>query len=169
MIRIVQAASPAELNDVRALMRAFVVWHREAHPGDAARIDSYFDAAAFEASLAGLPGEFAPPAGALLLAHAEDGRPAGCVAMRAADEGVCEMKRMYVADAFRGQGVGKALVERLLVAARAAGHKRMGLETSVSQTAAIALYERMGFRRIEPYNAAPAALEGWLVALERGL
>jgi hypothetical protein len=74
MPTVFDATTPAQLEQVRQLIRSFVAWHRERHVQDLALIDEYFDAAAFEAELASLPGEYAPPRGALLATH-ETGRP----------------------------------------------------------------------------------------------
>ncbi len=71
----------------------------------------------FENELATLPGDYAPTAGALLLARMGDSN-CGCVALRPFAENVCEMKRLYVRPAFRGQGVGKALVREIIERAR---------------------------------------------------
>jgi GNAT superfamily N-acetyltransferase len=160
-----QATTPAQLEDARTLMRAFVAWSREAQVDNLHLLDLYFDPDAYERSLAMLPAESGPPSGSLVVAYVE-GRPAGCVAMRDLGEGVCEMKRMYIADEFRGQGLGRALAERIIADARAAGYARMRLETSIRQPEAIRLYEGVGFRRIPHYNAAPPAMEHWLLAFE---
>src|SRR4028119_563641 len=108
MLTVVEPTRDQELDDARALMRAFVAWHRERHVDDIALIDRYFDDAEFEAELAGLPGKYVPPEGRLLIAY-QDGRPAGCVALRDLSDGTCEMKRMFVPIQFRGMGVGRAL------------------------------------------------------------
>src|SRR5690242_5124750 len=113
MAVVVVVPGPREMDAVRALIRGFVAWHRSRHLDDLELIDRYFDEAEFERELAGLPGNYVPPAGQLLLATCA-GEPAGCVALRRLDDGVCEMKRMYVDAAFRGKGVGVALTERLL-------------------------------------------------------
>src|SRR5579872_201947 len=83
-MQICRPHSAEQLDQVRALMRAFVAWHRERHVQDIHLIDAYFDAAAFEQELATLPGEYGPPDGELLLAH-YDGAVAGCVALRRID------------------------------------------------------------------------------------
>ena len=108
----------------------------------------------FEAELAGLPGAYAPPEGRLLLALYE-GQLAGCVALRKFEDGVCEMKRLFVRPAFRGQGIGRALVRRVIEEARAAGYSTMRLDTLARMRAAITLYESLGFRRIEAYRPYP--------------
>lgn len=86
-------------------MRAFIEWHRQRHRAESALIDQYFDPVAFDAELNGLPAEFAPPEGRLLLACHDD-RPAGCVAVRDLGAGACEMKRMFVYSEFHGKGIG---------------------------------------------------------------
>jgi ribosomal protein S18 acetylase RimI-like enzyme len=168
MVDVRQAQTPAEIGDVRALIRAFLAWHRARHVEDLALIDGYFDADAFEYELATLPGKYAPPRGSLLIAYVE-GKPAGCVALRDLGDGACEMKRMFVPDEFRGLGVGRALAERVLHDARAAGYRVMRLDTSHRQSEAIKLYERQGFRRIAPYDELPENMKAWLVFFERDL
>ena len=166
MTHVEAATSPAQLDAVRGLMRDFLRWHRERHVQDLARIERYFDAQAYEAELAGLPGPYAPPRGRLLHA-AQDDAPAGCVALHELDEpGVCEMKRMFVPPALQGRGVGGALAHRLLEEARAIGYRAMRLDTSVRQAEAIALYRRLGFEPIEPYYELPPDLRDWLVFME---
>jgi putative acetyltransferase len=158
-------ASADELEQVRALMRAFVAWHRERHQQDLSLIDSYFDAAAFETELASLPGKYAPPTGHLFLATV-NGAPAGCVALREIDDDACEMKRMYVYPEYHGRGVGRALGEAVIDAARAAGYRVMRLDTSIRQAEARTLYQRLGFREIAPYYELPEELRNWLVFME---
>jgi ribosomal protein S18 acetylase RimI-like enzyme len=161
---IAEPETPADLDAVRGLIRAFVAWHRERHTDDLHLIDGYFDAGEFEAELAGLPGKYAP----LLLARC-DGEPAGCVALRRLDDETCEMKRMYVDSRFRGRGVGRALTERVLAEARSRGYARMRLDTSVRQKEAIGLYERFGFAPIEPYYELSREMREWLVFRELDL
>jgi GNAT superfamily N-acetyltransferase len=164
-IEVAQATTAAQVDEVRALFRAFFDWHRSQHSADLALVERYFDAAAFEREIASLPGQYAQPTGSLLLAHHE-GRPAGCVALRALSEGACEMKRMFVLPEFRGLGVGRALAERVVADARIAGYTQMRLDSSRRQQAAIGLYEASGFHRVQPYYNVPDDLREWLVFLE---
>jgi putative acetyltransferase len=165
MVQVLIPTTAEQLDHTRALMRAFIAWHRERHQQDLALIDSYFDAAAFEAELTGLPGKYAPPRGQLLLAMVGD-QPAGCVALRRIDSARCEMKRMFVYPERQGQGVGRALAEAVIRDARAMGYQSMLLDTSIRQAEAQALYRRLGFRDIAPYYDLPEALRNWLVFME---
>lgn len=108
----------------------------------------------FETELQGLPGEYAPPAGRLILAFHKN-LPAGCVALRRIDEQVCEMKRLYVRPGVRGLNLGRQLAERVIGEARRIGYRSMRLDTLPSMTEAIALYRNLGFRETEAYRFNP--------------
>ncbi len=109
----------------------------------------------FDQELAGLPGDYAPPEGRLLLAT-YDSQPAGCVALHKLDSRSCEMKHLYVRPQFRGKGLGKALTERIINEARLIGYKQLRLDTvePVMRTA-VAMYRTLGFREIAPYRPNP--------------
>lgn len=108
----------------------------------------------FETELANLPGVYAAPEGSLLLAE-YDNRIAGCVALKKIDEGVCEMKRLYVRSDFRGKAIGRELSEAIVEDARKIGYKKMRLDTLTRLTEAITLYRSMGFKEIIPYVFNP--------------
>ncbi|WEK05917.1 MAG: GNAT family N-acetyltransferase [Candidatus Devosia phytovorans] len=168
MVTIVETSARADMDDARRLMRAFVAWAQELSVEDRHMIDRYFDPAAFDAELENLPGKYAPPDGRLLLAR-EGEVAVGCVALRPLEPGVCEMKRMFVEPAFHGRGIGLALATRLIELARDSDHRIMRLDTSRHQAPAIALYQKLGFRRIPAYYPPPAGSEGFLLFFEKDL
>ena len=110
----------------------------------------------FDQELAELPGKYTPPSGRLFLALS-DGQAVGCVALRKLEENICEMKRLYVRPQFRAQRSGRQLAEAIIVAAREAGYGRIRLDTLASLKPAIALYESLGFQRIDAYYPNPIA------------
>ena len=111
----------------------------------------------FEQELAGLPGHYAPPGGRLLLAE-YDGQPAGCVALHKWDDGICEMKRLYLRPSFRGKGLGRAIAEKIITDARSIGYQRMRLDTiEPLMKDAVEMYRKLGFREIAPYRPNPIA------------
>jgi carbonic anhydrase len=144
-LKIRQAGSEAEVAAARELLVEY-----------AASLDFHLCFQAFEAELANLPGDYAPPRGRLLLAYWA-GALAGVVAFRPYGDEDCEMKRFYVRPAFRGKGIGKALTAALLAGARAEGYRRMVLDTVPSMTAAIAHYQALGFVPTAPYRHNPIA------------
>lgn len=143
MTRIHPTGSP---EDVALARQLFVEYQR------AVGVDLCFQG--FQAEVAALPGAYAPPRGRLLLARV-DGRPAGCGALRPLPGDAAEMKRMWVRPEFRGLGLGRALAEALLAAARAEGYRRVRLDTLPSMAEAQALYRSLGFLAVPPYNDNP--------------
>ncbi|MCP3139217.1 GNAT family N-acetyltransferase [Pyxidicoccus xibeiensis] len=148
MLAIEPAQFPVDLPLVQTLWREY---------SESLGIDLSFQD--FEAELAGLPGKYAPPRGRLLLAR-RGAQDLGCVALRPLSVDTCEMKRLYVRPAARGEQLGRRLAERICDEARAAGYRRICLDTLPSMAAAVGLYTSMGFRPIEPYvfNPIPGAM-----------
>jgi GNAT superfamily N-acetyltransferase len=109
----------------------------------------------FDQELAALPADYAPPSGRLLLAEF-NGRPAGCVALHRLEDGVCEMKRLYVRPEFRGHKIGRRLSEAVIAEARVAGYERMRLDTVAPvMREAVQLYRELGFYEIPAYRPNP--------------
>ena len=112
----------------------------------------------FELEIAELPGEYAPPRGALLMALVNN-EPAGCCALRPLDSvdyaNACEMKRLYVRPHFRSLGIGRLLAEAVLEHARVADYGCMLLDTLDDMESARALYHELGFQEIPPYYHNP--------------
>lgn len=121
----------------------------------------------FDQELITLPGEYAEPRGALLMAYV-DGQVAGCCALRPMDSvdypNACEMKRLYVRPAFRGLGLGRQLAEAIMDTARIAGYDDVLLDTLDDMEAARTLYEDLGFEEIPPYYHNPIAGAHYLKA-----
>lgn len=157
-IRLVEATDPHSIEEVRRLFRSYASEF-------AGSIAESLCLQGFESELEALPGRYAPPAGCLLLALVED-RSAGCVALRDLGGGTCEMKRLYVASAHRGRGLGEQLIEGIVGWAERAGYRRMVLDTLPEMTAASALYRRHGFVETDRYWDNPI---GQAIYMERRL
>jgi len=154
----VSIAEPTDLPALTQLFRAY-----------AASLPIDLGYQGFDDELASLPGKYAPPDGALLIARGVSGAALGCVAMRPLGfgvcpspvgegrPGVCEMKRLYVAPQGRGQGLGRQLARAIIEAARAAGYAEMRLDTLASMGEAQALYRSLGFTEIGAYYDTPIA------------
>jgi GNAT superfamily N-acetyltransferase len=150
-LRLVTPDTPELIDESRSIFREYA---------EALGVDLCFQG--FEAELAALPGDYAPPLGALLLGLV-DGTVAGCGAIRPLPDvdyaNACEMKRLYVRRAFRRFGLGQALAQALIDRARAAGYSVMLLDTLDDMEAARELYASLGFTEVPPYyfNPIPGA------------
>jgi ribosomal protein S18 acetylase RimI-like enzyme len=155
-IQLRTAESPADLAAVRALFLEY-----QADLG----IDLCFQG--FAEELDRLPGDYAEPAGVLMLATV-DGLPAGCCAFRSLTSSdhlnACEMKRLFVRPAFRGCGLGRRLVEQIMSRAELAGYNTILLDTLSDMEAARALYQEVGFVEVAPYYHNPLPGAHYLMA-----
>lgn len=137
------ARTAIELTSAAALLRAYA----KALPVDLAP-------QGFSQELKSLPGPYAPPGGELLLAKRGD-HVLGCIALKALEPGVAEIKRLFVRPQARGTGIAKALVEAAIATAQKLGYGEIKLDTLPEMTAAIALYKSFGFVPIPPYGSHP--------------
>jgi putative acetyltransferase len=155
----IELAAPATTDEIEALRAIF----REYAQG--LGVDLCFQN--FEQELAQLPGDYAAPRGALFLAKV-DGEVAGCCALRPLDSvdypNAAEMKRLYVRKPFRNFGLGRALAQAAMDAAREAGYACVLLDTLDDMEAARELYEELGFGEIPPYYHNPIAGAHYLKA-----
>jgi putative acetyltransferase len=145
MCEIVHATTDEQIEQVRNLFAEY-----------RAQLPVEYCFRSFDAEIAGLPGAYAPPKGALLLATVV-GQPVGCVGLRPFPlPGACEMKRLYVRPGFRGGKVGRSLVERVMSEALALGYRSMRLDSHPpTMASAIAMYRRFGFREVSPDPLEP--------------
>lgn len=141
-VPIRQAASPTDIAHARELFQEYAAW-----------LDVDLSFQDFDEELATLPGKYAPPRGRLFLAGNE---PLGCIALRPLEEdGVGEVKRLYVRPAARGTGLGRELAETVLSHAREIGYRELCLDTADWMGDAMRLYARLGFRQRSPYYHNP--------------
>lgn len=143
MVKLSHVDAPEEMPVVRALFEEY-----------AASLDIDLCFQGFDVELETLPGSYAPPDGTIVVARVDE-EPAGCVALRRIDGDTCEMKRLYVAPAHRRKGVGRALAEEVIAAARERGYASMKLDTLESMTEANDLYRSLGFAPCGAYRYNP--------------
>jgi len=145
-LSIAQAETPAQIAHVRELFLEY-----------AQSLGFSLCFQSFDAELAGLPGDYAPPGGRLLLATYE-GQLAGCVALHPLESQICEMKRLYLRPQFRGKALGRALAEQIIAEGRQIGYQRIRLDTvEPVMKDAVAMYRKIGFQEIAPYRLNPIA------------
>jgi ribosomal protein S18 acetylase RimI-like enzyme len=144
-LEISAAEFPGDREDVVGLLREYQA---------SLSVDLCFQG--FEEEVAGLPGDYAPPGGTLLVGRM-DGRVMGCVALRRQDAETGEIKRLYVRPAARGRRLGPRLVDGVIAQARGLGFKRLCLDTLPEMAEAQRLYEALGFRDVPAYTFNPVA------------
>ena len=143
-VTIVQAETVGDIEIARAIFREYESW---------LGLDLCFQG--FEEELKDLPGKYAPPDGRLYLARV-GADIAGAIALRPLEPGICEMKRLFVREEFRGMRICQALIERLIKEAKSIGYAAMRLDTYPPKMGkAVLLYESYGFREIQPYYNNP--------------
>ena len=144
MIKIINAETIEQIEEARKLFRKYEAW-----------IDLDLCFQGFEEELANLPQKYALPEGRLFLALVDE-KVAGCVALRKLEDGICEMKRLFVREEFRGQKVGVLLVEKLISEAKEIGYEKLRLDTyPPKMQKAVGLYQAYGFQEIPPYYHNP--------------
>lgn len=155
---VIRPAVPRDLPRVKELVRDYVEW---------IALDLAFQE--IDAEIDGLPGEYAPPRGVLLVACPDGGEPVAMIALRPLDDAIAEMKRLYVSPSARGQGLARALILRLLDEALALGYQEVRLDTLPMMGDAQGLYAALGFRDIAPYYDTPIAGTRFMaLALQEG-
>lgn len=150
MLSIIQARDERDFAEIDALTWEYLTW---ADGNTRELYDMEYDVAAAHQGDIAARATYLPPKGRLLLASV-NGASAGCVRLRELEPGTGEAKRLYVRPAFRGQGVGRQLVARLIEEARDIGYRRLLLDSSGFQRAAHALYRRAGFTEVAPYEGS---------------
>lgn len=151
----VQAETAGEIETARRLFREYETWFG---------LSLCFQD--FESEVRDLPGKYAMPDGRLLLAYIDD-IAGGCIALRKLEEGVCEMKRLFVREEFRGRGIGVALIQKIIEEARFIGYKKLRLDTFAPKMGkAVKLYRSHGFREIPPYYDNPYAADVLFMELD---
>lgn len=144
MLQVIHVREETDAADVRVLVGEYIDWLYERYPDYRDVTDTYLRVQDIDGQMRELLTRFAPPSADCLLARL-DGAPVGVVMTKRHSEGICEMNRMYVRDAARGHGVGRALLAELLAAAKALGYRRMMLAAGPRHTEALALYRSFGF------------------------
>ena len=104
--------------------------------------------------LESFPEKYKEPEGAFFIAK-ESSNIIGCVGIRKLDTGICEMKRLFVNDGSKGKGIGKKLVEKIIEEAKIKKYEKIRLDTIDTMEAALSIYYKNGFYRIEPYYNNP--------------
>ena len=150
------------------LCRAYVAWCRERYAAVPWFVEEVFGHQSFDDEQRDLPIKYGPPRGRTLLAE-RDGVIVGAGAYHRLEDGVCELKRLFVSDAARGHGVGRKLAQALIEAAREEGYTVARLDTAKLLTEAIALYHGLGFEDRSPYLDYPERFLPHLVFMERGI
>lgn len=143
-LKIIQAETDEQIKQARKLFREYESWFG---------IKLCFQD--FDEEVANLPGKYSTPEGRLFLAFTDE-KLAGCIALRKLEDKICEMKRLFVKDEFRGKKIGVALIEKIIEEAKNIGYEKMRLDTfPPKMSKAVGLYESYGFYKISAYYHNP--------------
>jgi len=167
VLSIQRAESDADLRCVEELFWEYLQW------GHAKLVEEYgidLDIELLHQECMQNLDKFSPPHGSLLLAR-DGARATGVACMRRLGEGIGEIKRMYVREAYRGQGIGRALLRQLLEDARTSGYRAVRLDSARFMKEAHALYHSEGFSDIKPYpgSEVPEEFQKHWFFMEKGL
>ena len=166
-VELVETTTPTHFAQARDLMGELMTWD-SAQVGklglDAALVESFY----YNLYDLELPGDFTPPEGSLLLAI-DAGEAAGCGGFTRSNEESCELKRLYVRDAYRGRQIAAQIVISLIDHARRANYRSMRLETVTFMKSAIALYRSIGFKDCDAYYEIPEVFREITVFMELDL
>lgn len=144
MYEIIDVNTPELINETKILFREYEKW-----------LDVSLCFQGFEEEVNSLPGKYAPPDGRLYIVK-YDGKYSGCIALRKIEDGICEMKRLFLKEELRGKGIGNSLVTKIISDAKFIGYKTMRLDTiKEKMPKAVEIYTKHGFVETEAYYHNP--------------
>lgn len=146
-MNILYATSNKQIEQARTLFREYEAF-----------LGINLDFQDFEKELASLPGMYAAPAGALFIVINSSGKAVGCGALRQSgppEKKCCEMKRLFIRPEARGLGAGRQLALKIIEEGMSLGYSTIVLDTLDRLTAAMGLYQSIGFIRTKPYYDNP--------------
>lgn len=162
------ATTATDYESFAVLVREYVGWCRTRYQHDPWFVEKVFGHQDLDQELRRLATTYGPPNGKTLLVRNGD-QVCGGAAFHRLPDGTCEMKRLYVSEHFKGQGIGRRLAETVIDTARADGFRSMRLDTGNLMREAIAMYRKLGFRECAPYLDYPEQLLPYLVFMEKHL
>lgn len=170
MMDMVQATTDAHIEDIITLSGEYVSWMVTMLQREYTKIDTtpFLQAHSYEDVRKRFPGKYVPPKGRLFVAY-DAGELCGCVALAPFTDTICEIQTLFVRPQFRGQGIGKTLVNHVIATARDIGYHHMRLDTLAFMRGAQELYRSLGFVSIEPYLGGAGELQPYIRYFELNL